>query len=51
MFTYIQFLAQLAKEQNKEPLPSVPLKYGLRLPPDRHCLTAINFQLIPEVTD
>ncbi|RHZ88098.1 hypothetical protein Glove_26g138 [Diversispora epigaea] len=43
-----EFLAQLAKEQNKEPLPPVPLKYGLRLPPDRHCLTAINFQLIPE---
>ncbi|CAG8473204.1 3695_t:CDS:2 [Diversispora eburnea] len=39
---------ELAKEQNKEPLPPVPLKYGLRLPPDRHCLTAINFQLIPE---
>ena len=24
-------------------------KYGLRLPPERHCLTAVNFQLIPEV--
>ncbi|CAG8465405.1 1975_t:CDS:2 [Funneliformis mosseae] len=43
-----EFLAQLAKERNKEPLPPVPEKYGLRLPPDRHCLTAVNFQLIPE---
>jgi hypothetical protein len=42
-------LAQLAKERNREPLPPVPEKYGLRLPPDRHCLTAVNFQLIPEV--
>ncbi|UZO22620.1 uncharacterized protein OCT59_014978 [Rhizophagus irregularis] len=43
-----KFLAQLAKERNREPLPPVPEKYGLRLPPDRHCLTAVNFQLIPE---
>ncbi|RGB23725.1 transcription initiation factor IID, 31kD subunit-domain-containing protein [Rhizophagus diaphanus] len=43
-----EFLAQLAKERNREPLPPVPEKYGLRLPPDRHCLTAVNFQLIPE---
>ncbi|CAG8568397.1 13118_t:CDS:2 [Acaulospora colombiana] len=43
-----EFLVQLAKEQNKEPLPPVPLKYGLRLPPEKHCLTALNFQLVPE---
>ncbi|CAG8491932.1 10379_t:CDS:2 [Acaulospora morrowiae] len=43
-----EFLVQLAREQNKEPLPSVPLKYGLRLPPEKYCLTALNFQLVPE---
>ncbi|CAG8611971.1 17872_t:CDS:2, partial [Racocetra fulgida] len=42
------FLTQLAKEQNKEPLPQVPLRYGLRLPPERHCLTAMNFKIVPE---
>ncbi|RIB02825.1 transcription initiation factor IID, 31kD subunit-domain-containing protein [Gigaspora rosea] len=44
-----EFLTQLAKEQNKEPLPQVPLRYGLRLPPERHCLTALNFKIISEV--
>ncbi|CAG8737670.1 28675_t:CDS:2, partial [Racocetra persica] len=43
-----EFLTQLAKEQNKEPLPQVPLRYGLRLPPERHCLTAMNFKIVPE---
>ncbi|CAG8724861.1 3195_t:CDS:2 [Dentiscutata erythropus] len=43
-----EFLIQLAKEQNKEPLPQVPLRYGLRLPPERHCLTALNFKIKPE---
>lgn len=31
------------------PLPLIPEKYGIRLPHERHCLTAVNFQLIPEV--
>ena len=44
-----EFLVELAEEKNKVPLPLIPEKYGIRLPHERHCLTAVNFQLIPEV--
>ncbi|RIA97031.1 transcription initiation factor IID, 31kD subunit-domain-containing protein [Glomus cerebriforme] len=44
-----ELLTLLAKERNKEPLPPVSERYGLRLPPDRHCLTAVNFQHMPKV--
>lgn len=45
-----EFLVELAEEKNKVPLPLIPEKYGIRLPHERHCLTAVNFQLIPEVS-
>jgi len=41
-------MAELTKEKNKVPLPPVPAKHGLRLPPAIHYLTSINFQLILE---
>ncbi|KAG0226932.1 hypothetical protein BGW42_003286 [Actinomortierella wolfii] len=44
-----EFLLELAEAKNKVPLPLIPDKYGIRLPPERHCLTAVNFQLIPEL--
>ncbi|KAI7817495.1 transcription initiation factor TAFII31 [Gamsiella multidivaricata] len=44
-----EFLLELAEEKNKVPLPLIPEKYGIRLPHERHCLTTVNFQLIPEV--
>ncbi|GJJ70510.1 transcription initiation factor TFIID subunit 9B [Entomortierella parvispora] len=44
-----EFLVELAEEKNKVPLPLIPEKYGIRLPHERHCLTAVNFQLIPEL--
>ncbi|KAF9298339.1 Transcription initiation factor TFIID subunit 9B [Mortierella antarctica] len=44
-----EFLLELAEEKNKVPLPLIPEKYGVRLPHERHCLTAVNFQLIPEL--
>ncbi|KAK3818897.1 MAG: transcription initiation factor IID, 31kD subunit-domain-containing protein [Benniella sp.] len=44
-----EFLLELAEEKNKVPLPLIPEKYGIRLPHERHCLTAVNFQLIPEL--
>lgn len=34
-----ELLLSLAAERNKRPLPSVPNTYGLRLPPEKHCLT------------
>ncbi|KAF9208591.1 Transcription initiation factor TFIID subunit 9 [Haplosporangium sp. Z 27] len=44
-----EFLLELAEEKNRVPLPIIPEKYGIRLPHERHCLTAVNFQLIPEL--
>ncbi|KAG0301581.1 Transcription initiation factor TFIID subunit 9 [Dissophora globulifera] len=44
-----EFLLELAEEKNKVPLPLIPEKYGIRLPHERHCLTAVNFDLIPEL--
>ncbi|KAF9431491.1 Transcription initiation factor TFIID subunit 9 [Entomortierella beljakovae] len=44
-----EFLLELAEEKNKVPLPLIPEKYGIRLPHERHCLTTVNFQLIPEL--
>lgn len=32
-------IMSLAAERNKRPLPPVPSTYGLRLPPEKHCLT------------
>ncbi|KAJ2960869.1 hypothetical protein NQZ79_g3876 [Umbelopsis isabellina] len=42
-----EFLLELAQEKNKVPLPLIPEKYGIRLPHEKHCLTAINFQVLP----
>lgn len=40
---------ELAQEKNKIPLPLIPEKYGIRLPSDKHCLTGINFSIVPDV--
>lgn len=45
-----QFLLELAQEKNKQPLPLIPEKYGIRLPADKHCLTGINFSIVPDVS-
>ncbi|KAI8378989.1 transcription initiation factor IID, 31kD subunit-domain-containing protein [Blakeslea trispora] len=44
-----EFLLELAQEKNKQPLPLIPEKYGIRLPADKHCLTGINFSIVPDV--
>lgn len=36
---------QLAEEVNAQPLPDIPVKFGLRIPPERDCLVAPNYQL------
>ena len=38
-------LLQLAHHKNLVQLPQPPSKHGLRLPPDRHCLTSCNYRL------
>lgn len=43
-----EFLLELAQEKNKTPLPLIPEKYGIRLPADKHCLTGINFSIVPD---
>jgi transcription initiation factor TFIID subunit 9B len=42
---------ELAAEKNATPLPLIPERYGIRLPPEQYCLTGANFQIIPEVSD
>ncbi|KAJ2440431.1 Transcription initiation factor TFIID subunit 9, partial [Coemansia sp. RSA 2337] len=42
------FLLELAEERNRQPLPIIPEKYGVRLPPEKHTLTGINFHIVPE---
>ena len=37
----------LATQTNTVPLPSVPEVYGVRLPPASECLTAVDFDLVP----
>ncbi|KAI9253581.1 transcription initiation factor IID, 31kD subunit-domain-containing protein [Sporodiniella umbellata] len=43
-----EFLLGLAQEKNKAPLPLIPEKYGIRLPAEKHCLTGINFSIVPD---
>ncbi|KAJ2816378.1 Transcription initiation factor TFIID subunit 9 [Coemansia sp. 'formosensis'] len=43
-----EFLLELAEERNKHPLPIIPEKYGIRLPPEKHTLTGVNFHIVPE---
>lgn len=45
-----EFLLELAQEKNKAPLPLIPEKYGIRLPAEKHCLTGINFSIVPDVS-
>ncbi|KAJ2790816.1 Transcription initiation factor TFIID subunit 9, partial [Coemansia guatemalensis] len=43
-----EFLLELAEERNKHPLPLIPEKYGVRLPPEKYTLTGVNFHIVPE---
>jgi transcription initiation factor TFIID subunit 9B len=42
-----QHILSLATQTNAQPLPPVPEVFGLRLPPANECLTAADFDLIP----
>lgn len=35
-----EVILDLAQERNRKPLPAVPQQYGLRLPPEKYCLTS-----------
>lgn len=36
-----ELMLQLAQERNKKPLPKLPAQYGMRLPPEKYCLTNV----------
>ena len=40
-------LLSLASSLNGIPLPPISDKYGIKLPPAQHCLTNVNFSIIP----
>eukprot|EP00794_Sanderia_malayensis_P010715 gene10715-11862_t len=40
-----EFLLEVARNKNAQPLPLIQDKSGLRLPPDRYCLTGNNYRL------
>lgn len=40
-----EFLLEIAQERNKVALPTVGKEFGVRLPPEKYCLTGINWNL------
>ncbi|EPY52491.1 SAGA complex/transcription initiation factor Taf9 [Schizosaccharomyces cryophilus OY26] len=38
-----EFLLELSTERNRKPLPQIQPAYGLRLPPEKYCLTQPNW--------
>ena len=46
-----EMMAELATERNKEPLPIITEKFGVRLPGERFCLTQPNYKVIGVKTD
>ncbi|KAH9850051.1 transcription initiation factor IID, 31kD subunit-domain-containing protein [Lenzites betulinus] len=42
-----EYVMSLATQTNAMPLPSVPEVFGVRLPPPAECLTAVDFDLVP----
>ncbi|EDV25312.1 uncharacterized protein TRIADDRAFT_7341, partial [Trichoplax adhaerens] len=39
------FLVGVARQRNDTPLPIVQVKNGLRLPPERYCMSSANYHL------
>jgi transcription initiation factor TFIID subunit 9B len=44
---FLQYTLSLATQINAQSLPPVPEVFGLRLPPANECLTAVDFDLVP----
>lgn len=43
-----ELLLELAQEKNRKPLPAVQEQWGLRLPPEKYCLTAKEWEFDEE---
>ena len=41
-----EFLLEVANERNRIALPPVDKGYGIRLPPEKYCLTGVNWDLV-----
>lgn len=41
-----ELMAELATQKNREPLPLISEKFGLRLPPDMYCLTQPSYKVV-----
>ena len=41
-----EFLLDIAQDRNKIALPPVDKGYGIRLPPEKYCLTGVNWELV-----
>lgn len=41
----LQFMMDLAAKRNTASLPSIPQRMGVRMPPERYCLSSVNFQV------
>ncbi|KAF8534814.1 transcription initiation factor IID, 31kD subunit-domain-containing protein [Trichophaea hybrida] len=41
----LEFLLEIAQERNRVALPTVGPEYGVRLPPEKYCLTGVNWDL------
>ena len=44
-------MAEMASERNKEPLPIIAEKFGVRLPSSKHCLTQPNYRVVGKMGD
>eukprot|EP01102_Stenamoeba_stenopodia_P005848 TRINITY_DN16561_c0_g1_i1.p1 TRINITY_DN16561_c0_g1~~TRINITY_DN16561_c0_g1_i1.p1 ORF type:complete len:200 (+),score=59.21 TRINITY_DN16561_c0_g1_i1:153-752(+) len=42
-----EVIMDIAQKKNSIPLPIIPAKFGVQLPPEQFCLTAPNFQVEP----
>jgi len=40
---------EMANEKNRIALPLIPEKFGVRLPPEKYCLTSINYRPLPKL--
>jgi len=47
-FLILKMLLSLASSLNSVPLPPVSNRYGIRLPAPEHCLTNVNFSIVPD---
>lgn len=43
-----ELLLSMARHCNSIPLPQIPERFGVRLPEEKYCLTAANYDVVPD---